>query len=55
MSTIIVGALLVVLLTWSFKRTKRDLKNSKCGGCSGCGLKSQCSSSSEIETIQLKL
>lgn len=54
MSTIIVGILVASLLAWSIKRARKDLKNSKCGGCSGCGLKNQCSSMRE-DPVQLKL
>ncbi|MBF4692358.1 FeoB-associated Cys-rich membrane protein [Fusibacter ferrireducens] len=54
MSTIIVGILIASLLIWAAKRTQRDLKNSKCGGCSGCGLNKQCHSIEEAP-VQLKL
>ncbi|WP_084389160.1 FeoB-associated Cys-rich membrane protein [Fusibacter sp. 3D3] len=54
MSTLVVGVLVAMLFTWSLKRTRKDLKNSKCGGCSGCGLKNQCHSVQETP-IQLRL
>lgn len=49
MSTVIVGVLLALIIGWALIRTKEDIKNNKCGGCSGCGTKSQCSIVKKIE------
>ncbi|PKM96318.1 MAG: FeoB-associated Cys-rich membrane protein [Firmicutes bacterium HGW-Firmicutes-1] len=41
-ATIIVGLVFGIILLWAFKNTKKDLKEGKCGGCSGCGVKDSC-------------
>lgn len=41
-STIIVGLVFGIILLWALKKTKKDLKAGKCGGCSSCGIKDNC-------------
>ncbi len=33
--TVIVGAIFFGIIIWALKRTRNDMKNNTCGGCSG--------------------
>lgn len=39
---IAVGSILAIVLGLAFIKSKRDLKNNKCGACSGCANKNTC-------------
>ncbi|MCM1990671.1 FeoB-associated Cys-rich membrane protein [Oceanirhabdus seepicola] len=42
LANIIVGVIFTGIIIFAFKKAHNDMKNNKCGGCSGCSKKSKC-------------
>jgi len=45
MGTFIIGVIFLGVMAWAFINARHDMKNNKCGSCSGnCSVKNKCSS-----------
>lgn len=49
-ATVIIGVLFGTLFIWAFNKSKKDLKENKCAGCSGNCSSGQC----DISDIKLQ-